>query len=175
MSNKKNFWYSLPRKKVSFSYGNLRISQITNFKNRSFSSGQGVVQIEPNSVWSIPCVYRVSNKKNFWYSLPRKKVSFSYGNLRISQITNFKNRSFSSGQGVVQIKPNSVWSIPCVYRVSNKKNFWYSLPRKKVSFSYGNLRISQITNFKNRSFSSGQGVFQIEPNSVWSIPCVSKM
>ena len=43
------------------------------------------------------------NKKIFWYSLPRKKVSFSYGNLRISQIMNFKNRSFSLGQGVVQI------------------------------------------------------------------------
>ena len=53
-------------KKVSFSYGNLRISQITNFKNRSFSSGQGVVQSEPNLVWSISCVPRVSNKKNFW-------------------------------------------------------------------------------------------------------------
>ena len=57
------------------------------------------------------------NKKIFWYSLPRKKVSFSYGNLRISQITNFKNRSFSLGQKVVQINPNSVCSIPCVPRV----------------------------------------------------------
>ena len=52
-------------KKVSFSYGNLRISQITNFKNRSFSKGQGVVQSEPNLAWSISCVPRVSNKKNF--------------------------------------------------------------------------------------------------------------
>ena len=162
-------------KKVSISYGNLRISQITNFKSRSFSSGQGVVQIKPNSVWSIPCVTRVWNKKNFCYSLPRKKVSISFGNLRISQITNFKSRSFSSGQGVVQIKPNSVWSIPCVTRVWNKKNFCYSLPRKKVSISYGNLRLSQITNFKGRSFSMGRGVVQIEPNSVWSIPCVTRV
>ena len=29
------------------------------FKNRSFSSGQGVVQSEPNRVWSIPWVPRV--------------------------------------------------------------------------------------------------------------------
>ena len=70
-----------------------------------------------NWVWSIPSICRVSDKKNFCYSLPRKKVSFSYGNLRISQITNVKNRSFLSGQGVVQIKPNSVWSIPYVPRV----------------------------------------------------------
>ena len=46
-------------KKVSFSYGNLRISQKTNFKNRSFSSGQGVVQCEPNLLSSIPWVPRV--------------------------------------------------------------------------------------------------------------------
>ena len=46
-------------KKVRFSYGNLRIPRITNFKNRSFSSGQGVVQSEPNWVLSIPWVPRV--------------------------------------------------------------------------------------------------------------------
>ena len=57
---------------------------------------------------------------------------------------NFENRSISSGQGVVQIKPNSEWSIPWVTRVQNGKNFWYRLPRKKVRFSYGILRISRI-------------------------------
>ena len=175
VQNRKNFWYSLPRKKVIFSYGNLRISRITNFENRSISSGQGVVQIKPNSEWGIPWVRRMQNRKNFWYSLPRKKVRFSYGNLRISRITNFENRSFSSGQGVVQITPNSVWSIPWVPRVQNRKNFWYSLPRKIVRISYGNLRISRITNFENRSFSSGQGVVQITPNSVWSIPWVPRV
>ena len=56
-----------------------------------------------------------------------------------------------------------------------KKNFCYSLPREKVSFSYGNLRISQIRNFKNRSFSSGQGVVQSEPNLVSSIPWVTRL
>ena len=34
--------------KISFSYGTLRISRITNFKNRCFLSDQGVVQSEPN-------------------------------------------------------------------------------------------------------------------------------
>ena len=46
-------------KKVSFSYGNLLLFQINNFKNRSFSSSQGVVQSEQNWVWSIPWVLRV--------------------------------------------------------------------------------------------------------------------
>ena len=126
--------------------------------------------MEPNSAWSIPSVYRTYNEKNFCYSLPRKKVSFSYGIVQLFQMNNFKNRSISSGRGVVQIERNSVWSIPSVYRIYNEKNFCYSLPRKKVSFSYGNLRISQITNFKNSSFLSGQEVVQINANPVWSIP-----
>ena len=53
-------------------------------------------------------------KGNFAIALLAKKLGFSYGNLRISQITNFKIRSFSSGQGFVQIKPNSAWSVPWV-------------------------------------------------------------
>ena len=57
--------FTLSRKKNSFLYGNLRISRITNFKNRSFSSGQGVVQIEPNSVYSIPCVPKIQNERIF--------------------------------------------------------------------------------------------------------------
>ena len=91
--------------------------QLLDFKNWSISLGQGVVQIEPNSAWSIPSECRVLNKKNFCYRLPRKKFSFSYGNLLLFQINNFKNRSFSSGQGVVQSEPNSVLSIPWVPRV----------------------------------------------------------
>ena len=46
-----------------------------------------------------------------------KKVRLSYGNLRISRLANFENRSFLSGQAVVQIKPNLVWSIPRVGRL----------------------------------------------------------
>ena len=93
-----------------------------------------------------------SLKQNFCYSLPRKKVRFSYGSLRISRIANFKNSSFLSGQEVVQINPNLVWSILLVGRIYDKRNFFYSLSSKKVSFSYGNLRLFQINNFKNRSF-----------------------
>ena len=37
----------------------LLLFQINNFKKRSFSSGQGDVQTQPNWVWSIPWVPRV--------------------------------------------------------------------------------------------------------------------
>ena len=46
------------------------------FKNIEILLGQGVIQIEPNSVWCMPCVPRVQNEKNFWYSLPRKNLVF---------------------------------------------------------------------------------------------------
>ena len=45
--------------KVSISYGNLLLFRINIFKNRSFSWGQGVVQSEPNPLWSIPWLLRV--------------------------------------------------------------------------------------------------------------------
>ena len=44
---------------------------------------------------------------------------------------------------------------------------------KKVSFIRKFAIISN--NFKNRSFSSGQGVFQSEPKWVWSIPWVPRV
>ena len=97
---------------------------------------------------AYPRFRQTLRQKRFWYRLPRKKVSFSYGNLRLFQISNFKNRSFLSGQEAVQFKPNLIWSIPGVGRLWDKKNFWYGLPRKKVSFSYVNFRLIRIINFK---------------------------
>ena len=85
---------------------------LNNFENGSFWLGHRVDQIELNVVWTIPTVGRLWDKKKFWYSWPRKKVSFSYGNVRLFQKSNFKNRSFEN-----QIKPISAWSIPCVPRV----------------------------------------------------------
>ena len=72
---------------------------LSNFGNRSFLLGHRVVQIERNLVWSFPRVGRLWDKKNFWYSLPRKKVSFPYGN-------------FLLDQGVVQSEPNWYPRLP---------------------------------------------------------------
>ena len=175
------FWDSLARKKLVFHTEiceNLRISWITNFKIRSFWSGQGVVQIKLNLGWSIPCVGKLYEKRTFCYSLPRKEVSFQYGNFWISRIMNLEKGSFWPGQGVVQIEANLVWSIPCVAIVYDKTIFWYSLARKKLVFHTEiceNFWISRITNFENRSFWPGQGVVQIKANLVWSIPYVARV
>ena len=46
-------------KKLVFHTEICEFRELTNFKNRSFSSGQGVVQSEPNWALSIPRVPRV--------------------------------------------------------------------------------------------------------------------
>ena len=58
-----------------------------------------------------------SAKKEILVYFAWEKRNFSYGNLRISRLANFKNRSFSSGQGVVQIEQKSVWSLAILVRV----------------------------------------------------------
>ena len=94
------------------------------------------------------------SKKN-WKSVLRKKLGFhtefcEFRELRIFE--NFKKNSFASGQGVVQIKPNAVWSFTSVRTVFSKKYFWFSFLRKKVGFSYRTFWISRKRSFKNRFF-----------------------
>ena len=94
-------------------------------------------------------------KRIFAIACLRKKLGFHteycdyFENLFLN---NFENGSFWLGQRVDQIEPSLVCTIPTVGRLRDKKNFWYSLPRAKVSFSYGNVRFFQESNFKNRSF-----------------------
>ena len=135
------------------------------FKSLEFLLGEGFVQIRPNSAWSITNAVKAWNKKNFRYSLPRKKDSFPYANLRTSRLANFNYRSFWLGQDVIQSEPNSVWSIPCVCEMWNKKNFAIACVGKKVIFSYGSLRLFRKSNFENRSFWLGLRVVQNEQNS----------
>ena len=47
-----------------------------------------------------------------------------------------------------------ILSITYVSRVLNRRNFWFSDPRKKVRFSYGNLRLT-LVNFDNRILKKG--------------------
>ena len=53
-------------------------------------------------------------KKKIWYSLSRKKVRNSIGNFDLFAYSIFKNIEILPDQAVVQIEPNSVWSIPRV-------------------------------------------------------------
>ena len=137
--------------------------------------GQQAVQIKPNLVWSIFRVGRLWDKKNGPPNFHWNKVRISIGNIDFFDSPIFKNIVFLSGQGVVQSEPHLLWIITSVMKLWSKKNFLYSLPWKKISFSCGNLQFFQISNFKNRSFLSGQEIVQIKPNLVWSIPRVGKL
>ena len=57
--------------------------------------------MEPNLAWSIPCVPRAQNRKDFLYSLSRKKVRISIGNIDLIGYSIFKNIEILSDQGVV--------------------------------------------------------------------------
>ena len=61
----------------------MRISRLANFKNRSFSSGQGVVQIEKKVSMESRHSSQSVKQKEFFFGIAclGKKFKFSYGNL----------------------------------------------------------------------------------------------
>ena len=59
-------------------------------------------------------MYVESKTNKICHSLSRKKVRISIGNFDFFAYSIFKNIKNLSDQGVVQIEPNLVWSIPCV-------------------------------------------------------------
>ena len=83
---KKDFLVNLPRKKVSFSIGNFDLFAYSIFKNIEISSGQGVVQSEPNRYPRLPVLFWFLCEKNGPPNFPRKKVSFTYGKLQLFRL-----------------------------------------------------------------------------------------
>ena len=65
---------------------------------------------------------------------PRKEVRISIGNIDLFAYSIFKNIEVLSGQGVVQIKPNSVSSIPWVSRVKTGEFFGIACLEKSSYF-----------------------------------------
>ena len=124
-----NFRYSLPRKKVSISYGNLRISRITNFKNRSFSPGQLFLYFKSNQTRYGVChaYLECKTKIIFGIAFPEKKLvfqteiwdyfqylTFNYSVLhRVKELSKSNQKRYGVSNGYLECK---------------KKSFWYSLP-----------------------------------------------
>ena len=89
-----------------------------------------------------------------------------------SEISTFSLILFSKIEKFYRIKelfkvnqidiPDYQYHLGC----DTEKNGPLSFPRKKVRISIGNLYFFAYSIFKNREISSGQGFFQIEPNSV---------
>ena len=93
------------------------------------------------------CNERVK-QKICWYSLPRKKMVFHMEFCEFRELRIFENFRifFSSGQGAVQIKPNSVLSITSVIRVYSKNKFGRACLGKSWVF------IRNFANFANCEF-----------------------
>ena len=63
----------------------------------------------------------------------------------------FKNIEISSGQGVVQIKPNLVWSIPWVLECKTKRIFGIACLEKSSCFDrkYRPIRLFYFQKYRN--------------------------
>ena len=75
---------------------------------------------------------------NFLYSLPRKKLVFHTEHFEFLEKGILKIGPLS-GQEVLQIKPNLVWSILRVDRLWDKKNGPPNFHRKRVHISIENI------------------------------------
>ena len=71
-----------------------------------------------NQMWyGVSHVYLESKTERILGIACLEKIRISIGNIDFFAYSIFKKIEISSGQGVVQIKPKLVWSIPCVSRV----------------------------------------------------------
>ena len=145
-------WTSLTRwKRPIFKIRYSRNSQNSVWKPNFFHASYTK---KSNSRYPWDILYRVWFDLNNSYSLPRKKVSFSYGNLRNSRILNFKNRSFSSGQA--SYTKTFFFVLHSIYTWDSPYRVWYeniSLTRwKRPIFKIRYSRNSQISVWKTNFF-----------------------
>ena len=78
------------------------------------------------NVKRIVCLTFLEKSSIFNRKYPLIRLLFSF--------SSFKSIEISSVQGVVQIKPNSVWSIPRVYRTLEKRISGIACLGKKLVF-----------------------------------------
>ena len=116
---RKRLLVELVYKKVRFSVANFDLFGYSIFKNieiywvkelsKTNQTRQGVSHVylerKEKRIFGIACLER-SSYFNQKYRLIRLLYAYSI----------FKNIEILSGQGVLQIEPNSQWSIPCVPR-----------------------------------------------------------
>ena len=148
----------------------------TKFKSRLFGRVKMLLKLDQNRYGVCPMYIESKTKRNFSIAFVGKSLHFIRKFAIISnklRLLKFKKSSSSPGQRIVRIDPNSVRSIPYVPRVQNKKNAVACLGKSCVFIPKFPDVAKKI--FKNMSFSSGQGVVQLKPNSVRSIPCVARI
>ena len=96
----------------------------------------GCLESKTEGIFAIACV----GKKSYYFI---RKFAIISKRLRL---LNFKNRPLLSGQEIIQIEQNSVWSIPCAFRVKNECGLFHRVKELFKSnqswygVSYGNLK-----------------------------------
>ena len=142
-------------------------------KDRNFIGSRSCPNRTNHGMEYPMCAQRVK-RKEFLVQLVYKRSSFFNRKFRLIRLFYFrKYRNFIESRSC----PNRIKlgvEYPMCTQSVKRKRFLVQLFYKKVHFSIGNFDLFGYSIFKNIEILSGQGVVQIEPTTVWSIPCVPR-
>ena len=175
---RKEFSVQLLYKKRSFFNRKFRLLRLFYFqKYRNFIGTRNCPNRTKLAMEYTMCTQSVK-PKDFLVQLVQKKVHISIGNIDLFAyytliLFSEKYRNFIGSRSCPNRTKLAMEYTMCTQSVK-RKEFSVQLLYKKVRFSIGNFDFFGYSIFKNIEILSGQGVVQIEPNSVWSIPCVHR-
>ena len=174
---RKEFLSQLVYKKSSFLNRKFRLIRLFYFrKYRNFIGSRSYSNRTKLGMEYPICTQSVKEKKFGIACLGKKFVlqsEISAYSLIIRLFYFQKYRNFIGSRSCPNQTKHGMEYPMCTQSVK-RKNFCHSLYTKKVRFSIGNFDLFGYSFFENIEILSGQGVVQIEPNSVWSIPSVPR-
>ena len=107
-----------------------RIKELAKSNQTRYAVSPGYVECKTKRIFGIACLGKklVLHTEICNYF---KYLFFKYSIFRrVKELSKSNQTRYAVSPGYVECK--------------TRKSFWYSLPRKKVSFSYGNLQLFQI-------------------------------
>ena len=173
----KKIRYSLSWKKVRISIGNFGL--LAYHTLILFSKIQKFYRVKElsksNQTWyGVSHVYLERKAKRIFGIAYLQKSSFFNRKFRLLRLFYFqKYRNFIGTSNCPNRTKLAMEYTMCTQSVK-RKEFFVQLLYKKDRFSIGNFDFFGYSIFKNIEILSGQGIVQIEPNSLWSIPCVPR-
>ena len=175
---RKEFSVQLLYKKRSFFNRKFRLLRLFYFqKYRNFIGTRNCPNRTKLAMEYTMCTQSVK-PKDFLVQLVQKKVHISIGNIDLFAyytliLFSEKYRNFIGSRSCPNRTKLAMEYTMCTQSVK-RKEFSVQLLYKKDRFSIGNFDFFGYSIFKNIEILSGQGIVQIEPNSLWSIPCVPR-
>ena len=163
----------MTRKKVVFSYGISQTLRITNFKNRSFRSGQNL--FKSDQTWRrVSPLYLVTKTKRICaVACVGKKIRFSYRILRLFRMNSsywiLKIGMFHWVKELSKPKQTRYGVSPSNLESKTKRTFAIACLWEKLVFHTEICECPRTTNFINRFFDWVKKLFKSDQN--WYVVC----